>query len=45
MKVFPLVIGTGTRLFYDGQPVELELISTEQSGAAALLTYQRARAA
>jgi hypothetical protein len=29
----------------DGTPVELELISTEQSGAAALLTYQRARAA
>jgi dihydrofolate reductase len=45
LKVFPLVIGTGTRLFDDGTPVELELISTEQSGAAALLTYQRARAA
>ena len=45
LKVFPLVIGTGTRLFEDGTPVELELISTEQSGAAALLTYQRARAA
>ena len=28
-----------------GTPVELKLISTEKSGAAALLTYQRARAA
>ena len=45
LKVFLLVIGTGTRLFDDGTPVELEVISTEQSGAAALLTYQRARAA
>jgi dihydrofolate reductase len=45
LKVFPLVIGTGTRLFDDGTPVELELISTEQSGAAALLTYRRASAA
>ncbi len=45
LKLFPLVIGTGTRLFDDGTLVELELISTEQSGAAALLTYQRARAA
>ena len=45
LKLFPLVIGAGTRLFDDGTPVELELISTEQSGAAALLTYQRARAA
>jgi dihydrofolate reductase len=45
LKVFPLVIGTGTRLFDDGTPLELELTSTEQSGAAALLTYQRARAA
>jgi dihydrofolate reductase len=45
LKLFPLVIGTGIRLFDDGTPVELELISTERSGAAALLTYQRARAA
>jgi dihydrofolate reductase len=45
LKVFPLVIGTGTRLFDGGTPVELELVSTEQSGAAALLTYERARAA
>ena len=43
LKVFPLVIGAGTRLFDDGTPVELELISTERSGAAALLTYQRPR--
>jgi dihydrofolate reductase len=45
LKVFPLVIGTGTRLFDEGTPVELELISTERSGAAALHTYQRASAA
>ncbi|HWF25477.1 MAG TPA: dihydrofolate reductase family protein [Solirubrobacteraceae bacterium] len=45
LLVFPLVIGTGTRLFEDGTPVELELISTEQAGAAARLTYQRASAA
>src|SRR6201986_1181757 len=45
LKLFPLVIGAGTRLFDDGTPVELELISTEQSGAAALLTHQRPRAA
>ena len=46
LMVFPLVIGTGTRLFDDGTAVELELelISTERSGAGALLTYQRARA-
>jgi hypothetical protein len=40
-----VVIGTGTRLFDDGTSVELELTSTEQSGAAVLLTYQRASAA
>jgi dihydrofolate reductase len=45
LKVFPLVIGAGTRLFDDGTPLELELISTEQSGAAALLVYQRASSA
>jgi len=45
LLVFPLVIGTGTRLFEDGTPVELQLISTEQTGAAARLVYQRARAA
>jgi dihydrofolate reductase len=45
LKIFPLVIGTGTRLFDASTPVELELTSTEQSGAAALLTYQRACAA
>jgi dihydrofolate reductase len=45
LLVFPLVIGAGTRLFNDGTPVELRLISTEQAGAAARLIYQRARAA
>ncbi len=45
LLVFPLVIGTGTRLFEDGTPVELQLISTEQAGAAARLIYQRASTA
>ena len=45
LLVFPLVIGTGTRLFEDGTPVDLQLVSTEQVGAAARLIYQRARAA
>ena len=45
LLVFPLVIAGGTRLFEDGTPVELRLISTEQAGAAALLIYQRASAA
>ena len=45
LLVFPLVIGAGTRLFDDGTPVELQLISTEQAGAAARLIYQRASAA
>jgi dihydrofolate reductase len=45
LLVFPLVIGTGTRLFEGGTPVELQLISTEQAGAAARLVYQRASAA
>lgn len=44
LLVFPLVIGTGTRLFEDGTPVELQLISTAQPGAAALLIDQRASA-
>jgi dihydrofolate reductase len=44
LLVFPLVIGTGTRLFEDGTPVELQLISTEQAGAAVRLIYQRANA-
>jgi len=42
LMIFPLVIGAGTRLFDDGTPIALELISTERSGAGALLTYQRA---
>lgn len=45
LLVFPLVIGTGTRLFEDDTPVELRLITTERAGAAALLIYQRASAA
>lgn len=45
LLVFPLVIGTGTRLFEDGVSIDLQLISTEQAGAAARLVYQRASGA
>jgi dihydrofolate reductase len=40
LLVFPLVAGTGRRLFERG-PLELELVSAERAGAAALLTYRR----
>lgn len=43
LLVFPLVIGTGTRLFDSDIPIELELISAERAGAATRLTYQRLR--
>jgi dihydrofolate reductase len=45
LLIFPLVIGTGTRLFEDSAPVDLQLISTERAGAATRLVYQRANAA
>jgi dihydrofolate reductase len=44
LLVFPIVLGEGTRLFPAGSaPIDLEMVSAEQSGAATLLTYQRAR--
>jgi dihydrofolate reductase len=43
LLVFPLVIGTGTRLFEGGTPVELEVVVAEQVGAAVLLTHRRRR--
>jgi len=43
LLVFPLVLGTGTRLFPDGTaPVNLALVSAETSGAAVRIIYTRA---
>jgi len=43
LLVFPLVLGTGQRVFPDGGPTaELALVAAETSGAAARLTYTRA---
>ncbi len=43
LLIFPLVIGSGTRLFDDDMPIELELVTAEPAGAAARLVYQRVR--
>jgi dihydrofolate reductase len=44
LLVFPLVIGTGRRMFPDGNPpLNLALESAETQGAAVRLTYTRAR--
>jgi dihydrofolate reductase len=43
LLVFPTVLGAGRRLFTD--PLDLSLVSVEQSGAAALLRYESAAAA
>jgi dihydrofolate reductase len=40
LLVFPVVIGEGRRLFERGV-ADLELVSAERAGAAALLTYRR----
>jgi dihydrofolate reductase len=43
LLVFPLVLGEGKRLFPAATaPIALEVVSAERSGAATLLTYQRA---
>jgi len=42
LLVFPLVIGTGARVFPDGaRPADLHLVSAETAGAAVLLVYSR----
>lgn len=42
LLVFPVVLGEGRRLFRDGtSPVDLRLVSVEQSGEAVLVTYRR----
>lgn len=42
LLVFPIVLGDGARLFEPVKCTELELVSLERAGAAALLTYRRA---
>jgi dihydrofolate reductase len=43
LLVFPVVLGTGRRLFADGGPsIDLELVSAEPVGAAAYQMYRRA---
>jgi dihydrofolate reductase len=43
LLVFPMVLGVGRRLFTSQAGVgDLQLTSVEQSGAAALLCYERA---
>ena len=45
LLVFPTVLGGGRRLFTDAaKPTELRLVSVEQTGAAALMCYERTRA-
>jgi len=42
LMVFPIVLGSGKRLFADGADVSaFELVSTQQTGEAAVLTLQR----
>jgi dihydrofolate reductase len=42
LLVFPTVLGAGQRLFTDTGGGDLQLVSAEQNGAAALLRYERA---
>ena len=45
LMVFPVMLGTGKRLFEDGADLRsFELVETSQSGAVALLTLRRAAA-
>ena len=44
MLTFPTILGTGERLFpAGGPPAYLECMSAEQTGAAVLTQYRRAR--
>jgi dihydrofolate reductase len=44
LLVFPIALGKGTRFFPSGiAPIELEVVSVQQSGPATLVTYRRAR--
>jgi dihydrofolate reductase len=39
--VFPIVLGAGTRLFADGTPIDLNLVSAQTAGPAVRLIYTR----
>jgi dihydrofolate reductase len=39
--VFPIVLGAGTRLFPDGTPIDLNLVSAQTAGPAVRLIYTR----
>ena len=39
--VFPIVLGAGTRLFPDGTPIDLNLVSVQTAGPAVRLTDTR----
>ena len=39
--VFPIVLGAGTRLFPDGTPIDLNLVSAQTAGSAVRLIYTR----
>jgi dihydrofolate reductase len=42
LLTFPVVLGTGERLFADGtRPVDMECVAAERSGAAVLTRYRR----
>jgi riboflavin biosynthesis pyrimidine reductase len=44
LLTFPTILGAGVRLFPPGRPpAYLEVLSSEQSGAAVLTRYGRAR--
>jgi dihydrofolate reductase len=42
LVVFPTVLGQGTRLFGDTEPIDLDLASAEQFGPTLRLVYRRA---
>ena len=42
LMVFPIVLGTGKRLFADGaEPATLNLVETKQTGSVVILTLRR----
>ena len=41
LMVFPIVLGAGTRLFPDGTPIDLNLVSVQTAGPAVRLIYTR----
>ncbi len=43
LMVFPIVLGSGKRLFADGDTLSFELVETRQTGSVAILTLRRER--